>query len=81
MVCIPYELIMVCENWVFGVFDQVRLKPVCTITEEGKRLDISDLRRREIVLSVNLIQRCRIAGSFTAAVKIESLYNYDKTIY
>ena len=33
----------------FGVSDQVWHKPACTVTEEGKSLQISDLRRREIV--------------------------------
>ena len=28
---------------VFGVFDQVRHKPGCTIIEDGKRFEISDL--------------------------------------
>ena len=34
------------------VSDQVRHKPGCTVTEAGQKLEISDLRRREIVLSV-----------------------------
>ena len=36
---------------VFGVSDQVRHKPVCAVSENGKKLEISDLGRREIVLS------------------------------
>ena len=36
---------------VFGVSDQVRHKPVCAVSEYGKKLEISDLGRREIVLS------------------------------
>ena len=32
-------------------FEQVRHKAGCTITEKGKKLEISDLRRRGIVLS------------------------------
>ena len=39
---------MSCKN---VVFEQVRLKPSCTFTEDGKRLVISDLSRRRIVLS------------------------------
>ena len=35
---------------VFGVSDQVLHKPGCTDTEDGSRLTISDLGRREIVL-------------------------------
>ena len=34
------------------VSDQVRHKPGCTATEDGKRLEISDLGRRGIVLSM-----------------------------
>ena len=37
---------------VFGVSNQVQHKPGCTATEDGKRLEISDLGRRGIVLSV-----------------------------
>ena len=36
---------------VFGISDQVRHKPVCAVSENGKKLEISDLGRREIVLS------------------------------
>ena len=32
--------------------DQVRHKPGCTVTEDGKRLEILDLESRENVLSV-----------------------------
>ena len=37
---------------VFGVSDQVLHKPGCTATEDGQRLEISDLGNRGIVLSV-----------------------------
>ena len=37
---------------VFGVSDQVVHKPCCTATEDGWRLEISDLGSRGIVLSV-----------------------------
>ena len=30
----------------FGVSGQVRHRPVCTVTEEGKKLEVSGLRRR-----------------------------------
>ena len=33
-------------------FDQVRHKPACTVTEDGKRLEILDFESRGIVLSV-----------------------------
>ena len=35
---------------VFGVSDQVRHKPSCATTENGKRFEILDLDRRGIVL-------------------------------
>ena len=37
---------------VFGVSDQVQHVPACTVTEEGYKLEISDLRGRAIELSV-----------------------------
>ena len=38
------------RKWVFGVSDQVRYKPACAATEY-KKLEISDVERRGIVLS------------------------------
>ena len=46
------KLSLVVRKPVFGVSDQVPHKPGCTATEDGWRLEISDLDRREIVLSV-----------------------------
>ena len=43
---------LVVRKPVFGVSDQVRHKPGCTATEDGQRLEISDLGSRGIVLSV-----------------------------
>ena len=37
---------------VFGVSDQVRHKLGCAVTEDDKRLEISDLESRGIVLSM-----------------------------
>ena len=37
---------------VFGVSDLVRHKPGCAVTEDGYKLEISDLDRSEIVLSM-----------------------------
>ena len=36
---------------VFRVFDQVRHKAICTVTEDGWRLEILDFERSGIVLS------------------------------
>ena len=46
-----HNLSRVVRNLVFGVSDQVRHKPGCTTTEDGWRLEISDLGRRGIVLA------------------------------
>ena len=47
-----YNLSLVVRKPVFEVSDQVRHKPGCTATEDGYMLEISDLGRRGIVLSV-----------------------------
>ena len=39
------------------VSEQVRHKPTCTSTEKSQKLEISDLKRRESVLSVKRKQR------------------------
>ena len=46
------KMSLIVRKPVFGVTDQVRYKPVCTATEDGKRLEIADLGSRGIVLSV-----------------------------
>ena len=45
------QMSLVVRKPVFGVSDQVRHKPGCAATENGQRLEISDLGRG-IVLSV-----------------------------
>ena len=46
------KMSLVVRKPVFGVSDQVRHKPACTATEDGYRLEISDLESRGIVLSM-----------------------------
>ena len=46
------DLSLVVRKPVFGVSDLVRQKPGCAVTEDSKRLEISDLGSRGIVLSV-----------------------------
>ena len=46
------KMSLVVRKPVFGVSHQVRHKPGCTTTEDGWTLEISDLGRRGIVLSV-----------------------------
>ena len=38
-----YQMSLVLRKPVFGVSDQVPHKPGCTVTEDGQRLEISDL--------------------------------------
>ena len=45
-------LSLVTRKPVFGVSDQVRLKPACLASEASWRLDISDIETRDI-LSIN----------------------------
>ena len=52
---------------VFGVSDQVRHKPGCTATEDGLRLEISDLGKIGIVLS---LQQKKALISFTVTVQM-----------
>ena len=46
-----FTMSLVVRNPFFGVSDQVRHKPGCTTTEDGVRLENSDLGNRGIVLS------------------------------
>ena len=48
---------LVVRKPVFRVSDQVQHKLDCTATEDGERLEISDLSSRGIVLSVQRKQR------------------------
>ena len=43
---------LVVRKPVFGVSDQVRHKPGCTVTEDGQMLEILDLGSKGIVVSV-----------------------------
>ena len=51
VICIN-QMSDVSRNPVFGVSDQVRRKPDCTFIGDGKTLEISDLGRSGIVISV-----------------------------
>ena len=44
------------KKHVFGVSNLVRHKPGCAVTEDGSRLEISDLESRGIVLSIYTAQ-------------------------
>ena len=45
------KMSLVTRKPVFGVFDQVRLKPACSATVTCKRLEISAIASRGIILS------------------------------
>ena len=47
-----YHMSLVVRKPVFRVSDLVRHKPGCTVTDDGWRLEISDLGSRGIVLSM-----------------------------
>ena len=42
---------LVMRKPVFGVFDQIRLKPICAATEASYKLEISDIETRDFILS------------------------------
>ena len=50
--CLGSQVSHVMRKRVLGASDQVRHKPGCTAKEDGQRLEISDLGRRGIVLSM-----------------------------
>ena len=52
---------------VFGVSDQVQHKPGCATTEDGLKLEISDLSRRGIALFVLQKQMRRSASRYREA--------------
>ena len=58
------------------VSQQVRHKPACTVTEAGYKLEISDLRREEIVLcrenkgADQLCSYCTLSASFVSHMQI-----------
>ena len=71
------------------VSDQVRHKPGCTTTEDGKRLEISDLGSRGIVLSI-YIAKTKALISFAVTAKlicvfvfayVEGCFSHDEALY
>ena len=73
---------LVVRKPVFRVSDLVRHKPGCTATEDGYRLEISDLGRRGIVLSqficvakTKALVRFAVTGFFFHNVK--SWFSHD----
>ena len=63
---------------VFGVSDQVQHKPDCTATEDGWRLEISDLGGRGIVLSLIAKPKALISCAVTAQLIWVFVFAYAK---
>ena len=59
---------LVLRKPIFGVSDQVPHNSGCTATEDGWRLEISDLGRREIVLSDTIISIAKTKALISFAV-------------
>ena len=61
---------------VFGVFDQVRLKPACSASAARKRLEISDTKTRGIILSkqwtTKVLIRLRGSAGWSAPLLLAS---------
>ena len=51
---------MVARKPVFGVYDKVRLMPVCSATETGSKIEISPVGSLRAVLSKNRITKALI---------------------
>ena len=64
---------LVTKKTVFGVANQVLYKQSCTAIADCKRLEISDLGRREIILSCH----CRAALVF--ASHMQNRFSHDAT--
>ena len=60
---------------VFGVCDQVRLKPACSVTETSWSLEISDIETRGIILSRQriILSRQRINKGADPTVRMHRL--------
>ena len=71
---------LVLRKPVFGVADQVRHKPVCTATEDGERLEISDLESRGIVESMYIAKtKALISWAVTAQLICSFVFAYAKS--
>ena len=64
---------------VFGVCDQVRLKPACSATETSRRLEILDIETRGIILSKQRITKALIRLRGCAGWSAPLLFACGKT--
>ena len=60
LLCVNQYMSLVTRKPVFGVCDQVRLKLTCAAKEARKRLEISDIETRDMILSRRRITKVLI---------------------
>ena len=72
-------LYFITEPHVFGVCDQVRLKPACSASETRKRLKIYDIGTRSIILSRQRTTRALIRLRVCGGWSVPLLFAYDKS--
>ena len=67
------DMSLIMRKPVFGVFDQVRLKPACPATEAKQRFEISDIETRDIIISRQWTAKVLIRAGWSAPF----LFAYD----
>ena len=67
---VELNMSLVVRKPVYGVSDLVRHKPGCTVMEDGKRLEISDLDRRGIFFCTIHVAKRKALISFTVTAKL-----------
>ena len=71
---------LVVRKPVFGVSDLVRHKPGCTATEDGYRLEVSDVGSRGIVYSIHIAKtKALISCAVTAQLICVFVFAYAKS--
>ena len=76
---IPIHMSFVTRKPVFGISDQVRLKPACSVTEVSQRLEISYTETRGIILSRQRITKALIRLRGCAGWSASLLFAYAKS--
>ena len=77
---------LVTRKPVFGVFDQVRLKPACAATEASKRLEISDIditisRQRITKGSDQTARMSRLICSFVVSIWHKQVFSWRGSLF
>ena len=78
MITVVYNLSLVTRKPVFGVCDQVSLKPSCSATETRYMLEIFDLETRGIILSRQRITKVLIRLRGCAGWSAPLLFTYGR---